>query len=88
MQMYLYSQRFHFHSMSLKAMRYSLQMQDYKLTTDLFNFENNLSDDAAVAELLREFYRLWEHWDTFLMNYFEIYMLVHLELMIPTKHSF
>lgn len=40
-------------------MSHSWQMQDYKLTMDHINFENNLSHDSTVTELLRVLYKLW-----------------------------
>lgn len=38
-----------------------------------------------LPEQIREFYRLWQHWDTHLVNYFEIQVSVHLEVMIPVE---
>lgn len=54
---------------------------------DNFLFLKDLSADATVKEL-RAFYRLQQQWNRFLINYFEILIFEHLEMMINARESF
>lgn len=43
---------------------------------------------STTVELLRVFYRLWQHWNKFLIHYFEIRVLEHPELMVLMEQFF
>ena len=55
--------------------------QDGKQCLLIFNFDKDLFSDATFLVLLWLFYTLWQHWGTFLISYFKIHTLAHLELM-------
>ena len=45
-----------------------------QITLITSNFEKDLSVDATVIRIvISVFYRLWQHWDTYLINYVKIY---------------
>ena len=58
------------------------ERQDCKQCLLIFNFDKDLFSDATFLVPLWLFYTLWQHWGIFLISYFKIQILAHLELMI------
>lgn len=66
----------------------SWQTQDCTSFLVLFYLEESLSRMQLLLTRTAVFYRLGRCWDTFLINYLQVEILVHIELMILSEHIF